>query len=89
MVVVKMLSKALRIVAKSAATLSVGAIAFTTAASAQQYGTQQYGNAQGVAIAIQGAATGNTRTVLGERYIPNIWIDTDGCEHWLMVLKAT
>ena len=79
-----LLSKALRTVAKSAAILSVGAMALTTAASAQQFGTQQYGNAQGVATAIQGAATGNTRTVLGERYIPNIWVDPDGCEHWVM-----
>ena len=81
---VNMLSKALRTVAKSAAILSVSAMAFTTAASAQQNGTQQFGNAQGVATAIQGAATGNTRTVLGERYIPNIWVDPDGCEHWVM-----
>lgn len=81
---VNMLSKALRTVAKSAAILSVSAMAFTTAASAQQHGTQQLGNAQGVATAIQGAATGNTRTVLGERYIPNIWVDPDGCEHWVM-----
>ena len=81
---VNMLSKALRTVVKSAAILSVSAMAFTTAASAQQNGTQQFGNAQGVATAIQGAATGNTRTVLGERYIPNIWVDPDGCEHWVM-----
>lgn len=67
MAVGNILSKALRTVAKSAAILSVSAIAFTQAASAQQYGTQQYGSAQGVATAIQGAATGNTRTVLGER----------------------
>lgn len=84
MAVGNILSKALRTVAKSAAILSVSAIAFTQAASAQQYGTQQYGSAQGVATAIQGAATGNTRTVLGERYIPNIWVDPDGCEHWVM-----
>lgn len=24
------------------------------------------------------------RTVTGERYIPTIWIDPDGCEHWVM-----
>ncbi len=24
------------------------------------------------------------RTVVGERYIPTIWIDPDGCEHWVM-----
>lgn len=24
------------------------------------------------------------RTVIGERYIPTIWVDPDGCEHWVM-----
>ena len=84
MAVVNLLSKALRIVAKSAVIVSLGALAFNGTSIAQQYGTQQYGNTQGVATAIQGVATGNTRTVLGERYIPNIWVDPDGCEHWVM-----
>lgn len=26
----------------------------------------------------------NTRTVQGEQYIPGIWVDPDGCEHWVM-----
>lgn len=25
-----------------------------------------------------------TRVVKGKRYIPGIWIDPDGCEHWVM-----
>lgn len=25
-----------------------------------------------------------TRTVVGERYVPTIWVDPDGCEHWVM-----
>ncbi len=25
-----------------------------------------------------------TRTVVGEKYIPTIWVDPDGCEHWVM-----
>jgi len=33
----------------------------------------------GAAIAQQGQ-----RTVTGERYIPTIWVDPDGCEHWVM-----
>lgn len=78
------LSKALRIVGKSLAVASLSAMALSGSASAQQYGTQQYGNTQGVATAIQGATTGTTRTVVGERYIPNIWVDPDGCEHWVM-----
>jgi outer membrane protein OmpA-like peptidoglycan-associated protein len=24
------------------------------------------------------------RTVTGERYVPTIWVDPDGCEHWVM-----
>lgn len=30
------------------------------------------------------AAEGQTRSVRGERYIPTIWVDPDGCEHWVM-----
>ena len=26
----------------------------------------------------------NTRTIVGEQYIPGIWVDPDGCEHWVM-----
>lgn len=81
---VNLLSKALRTVASGIAVVSVSAFAFSSAATAQQYGTAQHGNVQGVATAIQGAAQGTTRTVLGERYIPNIWVDPDGCEHWVM-----
>ena len=28
-------------------------------------------------------ATGETRTVIGEEYTPTIWVDPDGCEHWV------
>ena len=24
------------------------------------------------------------RTITGERYVPTIWVDPDGCEHWVM-----
>ena len=30
------------------------------------------------------AAQSSTRVVIGERYIPTIWVDPDGCEHWVM-----
>ncbi len=33
---------------------------------------------------IAGAASAQQNTVRGERYIPTIWIDPDGCEHWVM-----
>lgn len=40
-----------------------------------------------LAAGIGGAAEaqqGTTRTVIGESYIPTIWVDPDGCEHWVM-----
>ena len=30
------------------------------------------------------ASSSRTRTVIGERYVPTIWVDPDGCEHWVM-----
>jgi outer membrane protein OmpA-like peptidoglycan-associated protein len=30
------------------------------------------------------AHAGNKRVVVGSRYIPTIWVDPDGCEHWVM-----
>ncbi|WP_404818314.1 OmpA family protein [Ruegeria aquimaris] len=41
----------------------------------------------GAAVAPAAAQTGNTgtqRTIVGERYVPTIWVDPDGCEHWVM-----
>jgi len=32
----------------------------------------------------QDASAQSQRTVLGERYVPTIWVDPDGCEHWVM-----
>lgn len=31
-----------------------------------------------------GTQAGQTRTVPAERYVPGIWVDPDGCEHWVM-----
>ncbi|CUH84256.1 Root adhesin [Thalassovita mediterranea] len=36
------------------------------------------------ALAQSAVAQQQTTTVQGERYIPTIWIDPDGCEHWVM-----
>lgn len=30
------------------------------------------------------AAMAQTRVLKGEQYVPTIWIDPDGCEHWVM-----
>lgn len=32
----------------------------------------------------QVAAQEQTRTIVGEEYTPTIWIDPDGCQHWVM-----
>ena len=31
-----------------------------------------------------GVASAQQTTVVGETYIPTIWVDPDGCEHWVM-----
>jgi outer membrane protein OmpA-like peptidoglycan-associated protein len=43
----------------------------------------------GAAVAVTGALSGGAAsaqqtTVIGESYIPTIWVDPDGCEHWVM-----
>ena len=32
----------------------------------------------------QPAAAQTQRTVLGQEYVPTVWVDPDGCEHWVM-----
>lgn len=34
--------------------------------------------------ASQAQQTGTQRVIKGEEYIPTIWVDPDGCEHWVM-----
>lgn len=39
------------------------------------------------AVAVAGladAASAQQNTVKGDRYVPTIWVDPDGCEHWVM-----
>lgn len=38
----------------------------------------------GVAVSAGAGLAQDTQTVQGERYIPTIWVDPDGCEHWVM-----
>lgn len=37
-----------------------------------------------VQVSAQSTGQGTQRTVVGERYVPSIWVDPDGCEHWVM-----
>jgi len=61
MAVVKMISKAVRMLTGAAATALLLVSLLPTDASAQRQ-----------------------RTIVGERYVPTIWIDPDGCEHWVL-----
>lgn len=37
-----------------------------------------------VGLTAQDASAQRQRTIVGERYVPTIWIDPDGCEHWVI-----
>jgi hypothetical protein len=37
-----------------------------------------------VALPQASVAQSGTTTSAGERYVPTIWVDPDGCEHWVM-----
>jgi outer membrane protein OmpA-like peptidoglycan-associated protein len=37
-----------------------------------------------LAVPQQVSAQTDERTVSGESYVPTIWVDPDGCEHWVM-----
>jgi outer membrane protein OmpA-like peptidoglycan-associated protein len=37
-----------------------------------------------VGLTATDAAAQRQRTIVGERYVPTIWIDPDGCEHWVI-----
>ena len=36
-----------------------------------------------LALAVSGTAA-SAGTIKGEKYLPGIWVDPDGCEHWVM-----
>ncbi len=41
--------------------------------------------ALGALVAFSGGASyAQQKTVIGENYTPTIWVDPDGCEHWVM-----
>ena len=45
------------------------------------------GGAAALAMALTvsaGAAQAQQKVIKGERYTPTIWVDPDGCEHWVM-----
>ncbi|MEP2532004.1 OmpA family protein [Shimia sp.] len=37
-----------------------------------------------IAAIAQPVVAQTQRTVLGQEYIPTVWVDPDGCEHWVM-----
>lgn len=37
-----------------------------------------------IVVGVAGAVQAQSREVIGESYVPTIWVDPDGCEHWVM-----
>lgn len=37
-----------------------------------------------IGVTASDASAQRQRTIIGERYVPTIWIDPDGCEHWVL-----
>lgn len=74
--------KSLRAVSKGCA-VAVAAFTLSTAgASAQQtYVYTEDGFSQGT---VTNGKIASRTTIRAERYIPTIWVDPDGCEHWVM-----
>lgn len=47
--------------------------------------TLMSGTAVILALVVSGdAVTAQSRVIVGEQYVPTIWLDPDGCEHWVM-----
>lgn len=63
--------------------VGTGALGTTFMASAQQtyIFTPQQGFTQG---SLPESQIKRRTTILAERYEPTIWVDPDGCEHWVM-----
>lgn len=62
-------------------TKAVGALALAALAGLSMTAPAVAGNAEQKTPFL---STQNTRTIQGEQYIPGIWVDPDGCEHWVM-----
>ena len=61
---------------------ATGAFAHEMAQAHIHQGASQQGYEE--EIAVDEHIVEPRRTVIGERYIPTIWVDPDGCEHWVM-----
>ncbi len=85
----KVVFETIRIGLRTAA-LVIGAAALTVAASSTPASAQLLrglfsgGQANQNTTLPQARPSATTKTILGQRYIPNIWVDADGCEHWVM-----
>ncbi len=71
--------------ALSAIALSiVGLVATPAPVAADGHGYGYGGYVSNTPRAGNASGGTRTRTVIGERYVPTIWVDPDGCEHWVM-----
>lgn len=64
--------------------VSMAALFVAPIASAQSSGPGYVYDGDSYSIPVQPSTSGTSRTVKGERYKPTIWVDPDGCEHWVM-----
>ena len=69
---------------KKSLTRTAGAIVAACTALAAGTAFAQQGYVTNENYGVQQVQQGATVTVQGEQYIPTIWIDPDGCEHWVM-----
>lgn len=87
------LSHGLKALAAAALVLCLG-VSGATAQTIGDVGRDRSGNvytfgydAQGNRVWLPGVAQGpvvSERVIQAERYTPTIWVDPDGCEHWVM-----
>ncbi len=76
------LSKTLHsVLAGGAVAIASLVFSMSEANAQQQYIYTEDGFTQGT---IQSGRIARRTTVIAERYIPTIWVDPDGCEHWVM-----
>lgn len=76
-----MLQKLLNMAGKISVCAVAGFMLASPANAQQQYIFTEDGFTQGT---IEQGRIARRTTILAERYIPTIWVDPDGCEHWVM-----
>lgn len=63
---------------------TVGAAVAATAVLVSGSAFAEQGYVTNENYGVQEVRQGSQITIAGEKYVPTIWIDPDGCEHWVM-----